>query len=582
MIDRFSRPPSNSNRYHSKAIPFIFVTLIAALIIDRAYWCWVTQWREDQGTNLWLGYTQPLSRLPVGLVSSTRIPNVNGMLILGKAFSLLPSLWSVSMVLSLIQAAGVVLFCRVLFYRKGLAVTGSLGFWTALIPLSCSVLMRGCSTEFWNNWVFISVDLFFVFLLLRNLERPGGWNWTFAFALCALSPSLYLAGLVNAVVFSAVWLGVFVLFGADFGAPDAKLKNSRMKSLPIAAILAVFSFWFLFSWLPYLQSTDLSRLRYASSVPLHTRFNEAIFAVASIPMSFLYWTRGALEPILQRNSDINPPWVFQAMRASDLVFRVAMIASFVTAVVLLLFRKARIDRKWVIVLVFVVLAYGVNPLLGGFFWHRGERLDQSVQFLPFILALAFATPFLLNETSPSAPLLRTLRAGAFTASCIYGISQLVIGWGIVQAHLAYRGTVISDSDVTLRDKVDALKWIVQDHRTQGTSREIALLYAFEGGLWDWVDDFGQNVLQWYPSAPLTTGRSLDFELLRHYGIRNHFEGIQLRNSRAGEAEYVLSYACRPIPAAQLNRGVNQTHVFGRIRVASLLPVPKAVAADTRP
>jgi hypothetical protein len=314
---------------------------------------------------------------------------------------------------------------------------------------------------------------------------------------------------------------------------------------------------------------------------LHTRLNEAIFAVATIPMSFLHWTRGALDPVLQRNSDINPRWVFQAMRASDLVFRVAMIASFVTVVVLVLFRKARVDRKWIIVLAFVVLAYGVNPLLGGFFWHRGERLDQSVQFLPFIMALAFATPFLLNETSSSAALLRTLRSGTFTASCIYGISQLVIGWGIVQAHLEYRGTVISDSDVTLRDKVDALEWIVQDHRIRNNSPEIAVLYAFEGGPWDWVDDFGQNVLQWYPSAPLTTGRSLDFELLRHYGIRNHFEGTQLRNSRAGEAEYVLSYACRPIPAAQLNRVVSQTHVFGRIRVASLLPAPKAVAADTR-
>src|SRR3990172_3844583 len=71
---------------------FLVCFVFGLIIFDRVGWASVAQWREDQATNLWLGYTRGPLDLPVGLISSYDIPNPNGLPLLAIALSRLPGL----------------------------------------------------------------------------------------------------------------------------------------------------------------------------------------------------------------------------------------------------------------------------------------------------------------------------------------------------------------------------------------------------------------------------------------------------------------------------------------------------------
>jgi hypothetical protein len=87
-------------------------------------------------------------------------------------------------------------------------------------------------------------------------------------------------------------------------------------------------------------------------------------------------------------------------------------------------------------------------------------------------------------------------------------------------------------------------------------------YRLDGHIWGWIPEFGQQMEQWYP-APMTLGRSMDYDLLRRYGLWNAQEGIQFRSF--GTGRYLVTYAFEPAPAFP---GVSLRHfMFGRLRVS---------------
>ena len=94
---------AHDRRIQKNIVLITAALFIILLIVDRYYWAQIAQWREDQATNLWLGYTTGLGRMPVGLISSAYIPNPNGMLLISTVLSLLPSLLSISFLLGITQ-----------------------------------------------------------------------------------------------------------------------------------------------------------------------------------------------------------------------------------------------------------------------------------------------------------------------------------------------------------------------------------------------------------------------------------------------------------------------------------------------
>ena len=141
--------------------------------------------------------------------------------------------------------------------------------------------------------------------------------------------------------------------------------------------------------------------------------------------------------------------------------------------------------------------------------------------------------------------------------------NLLCGFMIVRDHLQYRGSILTEADVPLVDKEQAIRYIARDWSRSSTSQTIPLDYDIDRGVWDGISSTEPAVLlnKWYP-ASLTEGRGFDYEILRRYGLKNEQEGVQLRTF--GNGRYLVTYAFEEPP--QVNAASITEHVFGRLRV----------------
>ena len=148
------------NKINKQLLIWAGVLFAILLLVDRYYWAQISQWREDQATNIWLGYTAGIGRMPVGLISSANIPNPNGMGLLGFFLSVLPNLLSVSFFLGAVQI--ILLILLVLVGWKSFGRDWQY-FLLATIPPLSSVILRSTSVEFWNQYTITLINVFFFF-----------------------------------------------------------------------------------------------------------------------------------------------------------------------------------------------------------------------------------------------------------------------------------------------------------------------------------------------------------------------------------------------------------------------------------
>jgi hypothetical protein len=188
----------------------------------------------------------------------------------------------------------------------------------------------------------------------------------------------------------------------------------------------------------------------------------------------------------------------------------------------------------------------------------GQRLDMVYMLLPFFYLFWFMTPFAFRLPERVQ---RIITGVTIFLVVVYSLSSLAGGWLIVKSHLDYRGKAITDADVPLIQKMQAIDFIAQDWMSISTSKEIPVDYQLGGTLYKWVPEYGKQLLPWYP-APITWGRCFDYDLLRRYGLRNVQEGIQMRSF--GTGRYLVTYAVEPEPDMP---GVSMRHyLVGRLRV----------------
>ena len=186
-----------------------------------------------------------------------------------------------------------------------------------------------------------------------------------------------------------------------------------------------------------------------------------------------------------------------------------------------------------------------------------QRADQTVQFLPLFLHFIFLLPFSITNYA-------TERILSTISNAIVGIFvavNLLCGFFILHDHLQYRGDILTEADVPLVHKMQAVEFIAKDWKNHSDSKIIPVDYDLGGGKWDWVPEFGKKLAKWYP-APMTQGRSFDYELLRRYGLTNQQERTLLRTF--GDGRYLVTYAFQDPP---LREGQIRHYVFGRLRVS---------------
>ena len=553
-------------RHLQSTVLLILALAVILIVIDRYFWAQIAQWREDQAANLWLGYTARILQMPVGLISSKFIPNPNGMILLGSLLSLLPNLLSVSLFLSLAQALLVIL----------VGWKASAGSWQyfalAAFPSLSSVILRSSSVEFWNQYTIILVNLFFLFWALRYLEKPSLWNLPPITVLALLAPSLYLAGIVNAVVMALLTVGM-VLY-----------KRPGWKHIwtVSAVILSIIAFSILVTWRPYFQSVSLGQLvdvnkSYPGPVATFRTFWESLFGIPiygtfqwADQSLFARAVKHAEDAILTQPTKVLLRLVGRAyLLQAVFAFASALYAAYRLVVygMPLTGNRPAVNvpalRLVILSILFISLSYTISAWMGGPDWLNGERPDQIVQFLPLFLFFIFLLPVLIKVGGRAG---RVITVTSYFLLALFVTINLLCGLMIVRDHLQYGGSILTEADVPLVDKEQALHYIASDWSRFSPSHTISVDYDIDRGVWQDISSTEPALIlnRWYP-ASLTEGRCFDYEMLRRYGLENEQEGVQLRTF--GNGRYLVTYAFEDPPQVKTSRFTN--HVFGRLRVTTI-------------
>ncbi len=551
--------------HKNKKIIVIIVALAAILlIVDRYYWAQISQWREDQATNIWLGYTAKIGVMPVGLISSRNIPNPNGMLLLGSILSILPNLLSISFFLGIVQ---IILLVLVGWRAFGREWQYSL---LVIIPPLVSIVLRSSSIEFWNQYIITLPNIFFIYWALKYLQDRSLWNILPITILTLMAPSLYLAGIVNALAMTALTLGLVI-----FARP-------RMEDFwfVVILILAVIFTSIYLTWIPYFQNVPLEQLLNYNKVrsgPV-AMFRVAWESLFDLPIytTFQWAEKSTIEKAIKHADPRLISFSTQILiRLVGRIYLAQAVFAFLTFAYALIdtLRKNRqeqisgsivnISAARIVLLsaAFIVVSVTFSSWLEGPSWVDGQRPDQFVQFLPMFLYIIFPLPFVIISEGLTKKIVSRI---SFVVLVLFVLANLFAGFGMIHDHLVYRGDVLTDADVPLTNKMRVIEFIAEDWSRHSSSNIIPVDYDIGGDKWDLFPQSGNGLLQWYP-APMTEGRYFDYELLRRYGLTNQQEGIQLRSF--GDARYLITYAFESPP--QPNGRKISHYIFGRLRVSIL-------------
>lgn len=540
----------------------IGIFFVILLLIDRYYWAQVAPWREDEATNLWLGYTHGIGHIPVGLISTSFIPNPNGMIVLGFLLSILPNLLSISFFLGCLQIVPLFLigsrFVRSNWHYSLLAA----------VPSLTSVILRAASVELWNQYTITFVNVFFLFWALRYLEKPSPWNLPPIAALILVAPSLYLAGVVNAIVMAMIALGLILY--------KRPIPNNLWPVTAVIVLMILASV--LVTWFPYFQQVSLDQIRnYSQVIPESYVSSQPVWkSILDFPVYVPFrWANSAMFPFAMKQA--NDHILSESAKLSLwLVGRAYLLQTvFALAVFLLLIYhvwrrrsprgNARLTKNTaalqlvLLSALFISLSYIITLLLHGPDWIHGKRPDQTTQFLPMFLFLVFLAPI---ASIHEGRIQKVIHGLSVASLLIFAFVNLLCGFLILRDNLQYHGRRLSEADVPLIDKQHVVDFIAADWKIHSGSIIVPVDYNLGGEIWDWVPEFGEQLAKWYP-APMTMGRSFDYELLRRYGLTNAQEGIQRRTFRDGR--YLVTYSFEKPP--KVEDGQITHHVFGRLRVS---------------
>jgi len=212
-------------------------------------------------------------------------------------------------------------------------------------------------------------------------------------------------------------------------------------------------------------------------------------------------------------------------------------------------------RLVVLSILFISLSFTISTWMGGPNWLNGECPDQIVQFLPMFLFFIFLLPVLIRIGGRAG---RVITGISCFLLALFVTVNLLCGFLIFRDHLQYRGNILTEADVPVVDKEQAIWYIVQDWSRSSESDTISIDYDLDRGVWDGISSTKPTILlnKWYP-ASMTEGRGFDYEMLRRDGLKNAQEGIQDRTF--GNGRYLITYAFENPP--EVNAQMLTEHVL---------------------
>jgi len=551
----------------------IFLKLIGGfaalgiLAIDRISWASISQWREDQAVSIWLGYVQPFLQIPIGLMNSQALPNPNGMILIGFFLSRLPGLWVISSFLGILQSLLLIWLCWSWFGKTKLFLLTS-------IVLLCSAVLRATSIEFWNQWIVLYPNILFFVIISKYLQRPSITKFPFLLLVVLLAPSLYLAGAANSLSF-------LILFAILFFTTRSHLdQRGLLPTLLISVFITGFLVWI--TWIPYFQAIKAMQLTtFIAGSPgqVMRQIGIAFITFFGFIGWNLTWILRLIPAAMFFNGNMLPASAAYLITIHNFILEYLAFISFIALSFgcLSSYRKNknfnelfhpafRTQGKLVLYAYgFIILSFTLTALLKGPFWINGERMDMTLQFLPFFLIIWFVTPLIVQLPSGFQVLVKRI---SVLLAVVFIAVNIALGWITVESVRQYNGNVLVLSDIPLFQKLDVVNFVAKDWISKSSSKEIPIYYDFNVIIpADRKDDFGFELDPWYDS-PYTIGRAFDYEFLRKYHLHNTQEGLLTSDRTKEKAVYIIHYAFLPLNVLP---GCYQDHNINRLSVAVLIP-----------
>ena len=146
----------------------------------------------------------------------------------------------------------------------------------------------------------------------------------------------------------------------------------------------------------------------------------------------------------------------------------------------------------------------------------------------------------------------------------YILLNIIGGHLITRDYLEYTGPIISEADIPLVQKKQAVKYIAEDWKLNSNSQKVPIGFYFPAKIWSWINEFGEKYSPFYPNVYIL-GREYDYELLRIYNLYNSQEGIQHRTFNG--VKYIICYKAYPL---QIKKAlVSEVKIFGQLMVIKL-------------
>ncbi len=217
-----------------------------------------------------------------------------------------------------------------------------------------------------------------------------------------------------------------------------------------------------------------------------------------------------------------------------------------------------------ITIIFVFTVLVLATFLGAPDWISGKRLDHQVQFLPFLIIIWFVIPWIIKLPKFLNKSLNIFFIFLFFS---YILLSILSGYQISKDYNKYNGTMITEADVPLIQKKEAIKFIANDWKLKSNSKSIPVAYFFNDRRWSEVNKFGEKLSKYYPNI-YTLGREYDYELLRSHGLFNTQEGIQHRNFK--NIRYIICY--NSIPIRIKKSLISEIKIIGQLKIIKLINI----------
>ena len=505
-----------------------FIVSFISILIYRYFWSSVSQWREDQATNVWIALTETVQTTPVGLLTSKGIPVTNFMILIGKLYNFIDNLLIATVLFSLLQVFCFYLLVKELNLTEGKKLS-------LFLVLSFSVILSSSSIEFWNNFIFIQFNcLFFYFYLLFVRTRKTFYLYVMLLIL-TFNLAIYLAGITTAVS-----MGIIVLYEFLMNR-DKKGMNNAMKGYFM--LFTTTSFYLYFVWFKYFTSVKISEILSFSGLSLYDRFNILSDQFLEIPGTFLtVWTKQSSFYIHQIDRDLLSNMTFNIFKIYVEFHKVITVYFLLAIFVILLYKNANTKvfdslnfRFLIAISFFIYFSTLINPTLGGPNFSNSERMENYIPYYPFFIIIWFLTIDKLEIFNIGK--IKFSKLNKFLLISVISIN-LLLSIFTISDNLTYSGDKLTNADIPLTEKMEVVHFIAEDMSNKGL-KEATISYQLGGGIWDYIPKHGEKYAEWFPKYPYTIGRVYDYILYSNYSIINKHEGLNDRSFN--DSQYIISY-----------------------------------------